>query len=162
METENNLSQVRQKIADLPGAIMYSINQHGIKLPSDNIDFVRIDDDAQLWFISHFPPKILKECNQVFPARLHFFRNGTDVSLEISGKATIMSNISDTELYAPQDMKAKKSVLIKMTMNIIQYTESYIVPVKSKLHLLVERGYRWLVKHLALDVTHSSSLEKSH
>jgi len=162
MKTDNTLSVIRQKIEDLPNVVMYSMNQHGVKFPSDIIDFVRIDDDDQLWFISHLSNRLLNECDQIFPVRLHFFKKDIDHFVEISGRATIMSEISQPELFAPEDDKIKHPVLIKMTMNNIEYTELNIILPKSKLRLFAEWAYKWLVQHLSLDRHHGSTLEKSH
>ena len=162
MKMDNTLSVIRQKIEDLPNVVMYSMNQHGFKLPSDIINFVSLDEDGQLWFISYFPAQLLAQCDNVFPVRLHFFKRGNDAFMEISGKATIMSNISQPDLFAPEDAETKKSVLIKMTMNNVEYTEPLVKAGKSKLRLMMEQSYRWIVRQFAFHNHHNSSFGGSH
>ncbi len=162
MKTDNTLSIIRQKIEDLPNVVMYSMNQHGVKFPSDIIDFVRIDDDDQLWFISHLSNRLLNECDQTFPVRLHFFKKDIDDFVEISGRATIMSAISQPEIFAPEGDEIKHPVLIKMTMSNIEYTESVVVPIKSKFRLWAEQSYRWIIRHFTLHRQQGSSFGNSH
>jgi len=162
MKTDNTLSVIRQKIEDLPNVVMYSMNQHGFIFPSCSVNFISIDEDRQLWFLSQFSNKLLSECEQVFPARLHFYKKGFDAFVEVSGKAAIMSNTQSPELYVRKDVEAKKSVLIKMMISNIEYTESFVVPLKSKFRLWAEDAYKWIVRHFVLPKRHGSSLGGSH
>ncbi len=150
MKTDNTLSVIKQKIEDLPNVVMYSMNQHGFKFPSCTVNYISIDDDRQLWFLSQFSNRLLRECEQVFPARLHFFRKGFDAFVEVSGRAAIMSNIQTPEFFDRKGVETKKSVLIKMMINNIEYTEFVRTPVKSRFRLQMERGYKWLTSKFFL------------
>ena len=148
MTKDNNFSFIRGKIAELRTAVMYSMCTSLVKLPNDIVTFVSTDNEGHLWFLSHMPIQLLSECEQVFPVRLHFFRKGYDCHVEVSGKATIISNLSNQEFLSIANVADKKAVLIKMTMSNVEYTEPHAKP-KTPLQMIAERSYKWMLKLLA-------------
>lgn len=142
MTTDYNLQFIRQKIYTVRSAIMYSMSNELIKLPNCIVEAVKVDNEGQLWFICKPPGYQVDQCVSSFPARLHFYRKGTLFHIEVSGKATIMNDV-----YA--DNTKEKSLLIKMTMNSIEYTEPQEKR-KTKVDAMLEQGYKWLLRTIAL------------
>jgi hypothetical protein len=156
MVTDSNFRFISEKIAQLRTAVMYSMSNNLVKLPNDIVHYVNIDGDGQLWFLSHLPPQQLSECEKTFPARLHFFRKGYDFFVEVSGKATIVSDI-----HADDSME-KNAVLIKMTLQNIEYREPHAKREKTKMQLLVEKSYRWMLRNVGFSHSGESVLSKLH
>ncbi|MDZ4810691.1 MAG: hypothetical protein SGI96_20840 [Bacteroidota bacterium] len=155
---DTNLRFISEKIADLQTAVMYSMSNSLIKLPNDVVTFVKVDENGQLWFLSHLPCQSLKECEQVFPARLHFFRKGRNYFVEVSGKATVMSKVPSTSSFDTFSDKAKKAVLIKMTMSNIQYVEPGANHVKPKWKELAETTHTWMLRNITFRHPATSSI----
>ena len=151
--SDTNFQFISEKISQLRSAVMYSLSNSLVKLPNDIVTSVKIDEEGQLWFLSHSPFHYINECEQVFPVRLHFFRKGYDFFVEVSGKATIVENISSD---------SQNSVLIRMTMSNVQYTEPHAVKEKTKLQILAEKSYKWLLRNVGFQHTTSSVFGKIH
>jgi hypothetical protein len=142
MSTDHNLQFIREKIYTVRSAIMYSMSNELIKIPNCLVTAVKVDNDGQLWFICKPPGYELDQCEKSFPARLHFYRKGTVFHIEVSGKATIMNQV-----YT--DNRKEKNLLIKMTMSSVEYTEPQERK-KTKMESILEEGYKWLLRNVAI------------
>jgi hypothetical protein len=127
-----------------------------VRIPNDIVTYVNIDEDGQLWFLTHLPPQLLSECERVFPARLHFFRKGYDFFVEVSGSATIVSDLSTA------GANGNNSVLIKMAMRNIEYREPHARREKTKMQLMLEKSYKWMLRNIGFSHTGESVLSKLH
>jgi general stress protein 26 len=154
MSTDNNLQFIREKINTVKSAIMYSMSNELIKIPNCIVEAVEVDNEGQLWFICKPPVHQLDQCETSFPARLHFYRKGTFFHIEVSGKATIVNNV-----YT--DNSKEQSLLIKMTMSTVEYTEPQERK-RTKVETMLESGYRWLLRTIAIPHDQRSILSKMH
>jgi hypothetical protein len=161
MTTDNNLQFIREKIYQLRSAIMYSMSKGLVKIPNNIVTAIRVDDEGHLWFLAKRPAQYLSECEQCFPARLHFYRKGVNFFLEISGKATIVTNNSFNSNEDTTDTTYAKPVLIKMTMVNIEYAEAGEKK-KGRFEIWLEQGYKWLARHIALPRHSKPILAKLH
>ncbi|MBC7873919.1 MAG: pyridoxamine 5'-phosphate oxidase family protein [Ferruginibacter sp.] len=160
MANDNNLQFITEKIRQLRSAVMYSMSSSLVKLPNDIVTSVKVDEEGQLWFLSHSPAHLLKECEQVFPVRLHFFRKGYDFFVEVSGKATIVNTISTPGDLNTEGGKNKDAILIKMTMANIEYTEPHARKEKTKLQVAAEKSYKWMLRNIGFQHTEGSVFSK--
>jgi len=157
--TDSNLQFIREKIYQVRSAIMYSMSNEVVKMPNNIVTAVKVDDEGQLWFVSRHPAQNIDQCEESFPARLHFYRKGTSFFLVVSGKATIV-NKAFTAINEPgciEDNKKETPVLIKMTMLNIEYTEPAAQREKNKLEIFLENSYKWLLHTVAFH-RHSKSV----
>ncbi|HYC40400.1 MAG TPA: hypothetical protein VEB63_07905 [Chitinophagaceae bacterium] len=157
MTADRNLQFIRDKIYQLRSAIMYSMSNGLVKIPNNIVTAIRVDDEGHLWFLAKRPSQLLSECEQTFPARLHFYRKGVSFYLEISGKASIVSN----EGPDTTDTTYEKPVLIKMTMVNIEYVEAPERK-KNRFEIWLEQGYKWLARHVAFPRQSKPVLAKLH
>jgi hypothetical protein len=155
MVTDNNFRFICDKISELRTAVMYSMSNGLVRLPNDIVTYVNVDEEGQLWFLSHLPPQLLSECEREFPARLHFFRKGYDYFVEVSGKAVIVSDICSAG-----ENKENNAVLIKMEMHNVEYREPHAPREKTKIQLMVEKSYRWMLKNIGFSHSSDSVLRK--
>jgi hypothetical protein len=144
MATDNNLQFIKGKITQLRTAVMYSMSNSISRLPNDIITAIRVDDNGYLWFLCRGPHPSMQEYEQNFPARLSFFRKGYDFFVEVSGKATIVNNNYTGE------KDGQHTLLVKMSMVNIEYTEPHARRPRSKVKLLLEHGYKWLLRNAAI------------
>ena len=156
MATDMNLQFIREKISQIRTAVMYSMSNSLTRLPNDIVTAVRVDDEGHLWFVCRGPlPFMKEEVEKVFPARLCFYRKGVDYFVEVSGKATIVNtNYSENA--------DEKSLLVKMNMMNIEYTEPNARKPKNKLELILESGYKWFLRTAAINRGSESVLAKLH
>jgi hypothetical protein len=149
MTTDSNLTGIREKIYKLRTAIMYSMSNEVCKLPNSIVTVLQVDDAGQLWFICKRPFQKVGEYEHSFPVRLHFYRKGVFFHLEVSGKATIVDKAQSD--YLPYEVSAEGQViLIRMAMNTIEHTEPFGKKERSRLELLVEKGYKWMLRSITL------------
>lgn len=142
MTTDTNLQFIREKIYTVRSAIMYSMSNELIKLPNCIVEAVKVDNEGHLWFICKPPVHQVDQCETSFPARLHFYRKGTQFHIEVSGKATIVNHVHS-------DNSTEKNLLVKMTMNTVEYTEPQERR-KTKVEAILENGYKWLLRTVAV------------
>lgn len=149
MTTDPNLNEVREKIYRLRTAIMYSMCDEVYKLPNSIVTVVQVDDEGQLWFICQKPLHNIAEYKHSFPVRLHFYHKGIFFYMEISGKATIIEEDYSGDLPG-EAATVEDPMLIKVAMDLIEYTELYGKKAKSRLEAFIEKGYNWMLCHIAL------------
>jgi general stress protein 26 len=155
---DSNLQFIREKIYQLRSAIMYSMSNELVKIPNSIVTAVKVDEEGQLWFVSKSHLQNLAQCEQSFPVRLHFFRKGTNFFVVVSGKAFIVNN-ADAQLNSHGTLgdDQEKSILIKMSMNDIEYTEPEARREKNKLEIFLENSFNWLLHTIAFH-RHSKSV----
>ena len=162
MITDTNLRFISEKIRELRTAVMYSMSDSPVKLPNDVVTFVKVDDEGQLWFLSHLPVQSLKGYEKHFPVRLHFFRKGRNFFVEVSGKATIVNKIATSNSFESQDIIIPNAVLIKMAMSNIEYVEPHTAPTKPKWQELAQKTYQWMLGSKSFQHGKSSAFGNLH
>lgn len=162
--TDANLRFIREKIYETRNAVMYSMSNELVKIPNNIVTVLRVDDNGELWFFCTPPSFKIEECECVFPARLHFYKKGKFFHLEVSGRATIVNNEFHCVLPAEyrQEEKREKPVLIKMSMTNVEYTSAAERREKNRLETMLENGYRWLLRNVALAREEKSVFSKLH
>jgi hypothetical protein len=156
MTTDLNLQFIREKINQLRTAVMYSMSNSINRLPNDVVTAIKVDEEGQLWFLCRGPHPAVKDFEETFPARLSFFRKGFDFFVEVSGKAVVVNNnYTDAK-------DGQKTLLVKMDMLNIEYTEPHARKPKSKVEVMLENGYKWLLRTASISRGHDSVLAKLH
>jgi len=155
MTMDNNLQFIREKIYEIKTAVMYSMSNGVVRLPNSIVSVVKVDEEAQLWFLCTPPVRQLDAAECVFPARLHFYRKGKFFHVEVSGKATIMNN--ESGLY-----NSDKPLLIKMNMTNVEYNESQERKAKGKIESFLGETYKWILRTIAIPRHEKSVLSKLH
>lgn len=160
MASDNNLQFIREKIYEIRNAFMYSMSNGLVKIPNNVVSVVKIDEEGQLWFVCTAPAQRVEECEAVFPARLLFYKKGKFFHIEVSGKATIVKD-TDCNLTAGAEAAAQP-VLIKMSMMNVEYTSTAENREKGKLEVMLENGYKWMLRNLAIPRHEKSVFSKLH
>lgn len=152
MAHDINLQFIRERISELKNAIMYNNSQDVLRVPNNIAEAVEVDKEGILWFTIKRPSGYMQQCDQIFPARLHFYRKGYFYHIEVSGKATVVNYVySNTK----EDI-----VLLRMDMNEVEYTEPHAVREKSFVEKYATRAYNWLARTFSFDHRESSVFPK--
>lgn len=148
MRNDPNLQFIREKIYDIRSAIMYSMSNDLVKLPNNIVTAVKVDNDGNLWFTCKRPAEYIDQCEATFPVRLHFYRKGAVCHIEVSGKATIVNEDRNAPFITTTN-GSEKPLLVKMSMNTVEYTQPQEKK-KNKFEIILEQGYRWLLRTVAV------------
>lgn len=151
MYPDTNLQFIKDKIYQVRTAIMYSMSNELVRIPNSLVEAVDIDEQGQLWFTCKPPVHPIEACEQTFPVRLHFYKKGSAYHMEVSGRATVINNEYTT--YFAADAEGRKPLLLKMTMQQVEYTEPQEKR-KTKMEAWLEHGYKWFLRTAA--VSHSN------
>ena len=152
MRNDPNLQFIREKISQLGSAIMYNNSQEVIKVPNNLVNAIKVDDEGRLWFTGKKPTAHLEECEQNFPARLHFYRKGLFFYMEVSGKATVVN-------YSYEDA-GEDAVLMKMSLNSIEYNEPEGEKDKNIVEKYITNAYNWILRTVAVNHREPSAFPK--
>ena len=147
MRNDPNLQFIREKIYHVRSAIMYSMSNDLVRLPNNIVTALRVDNEGNLWFTCSRPSGYVDQCEKTFPARLHFHRKGASFHIEVSGKATIINRDVDGQFITANGKESP--ILIRMSMNTIEYSEP-VERKKNRVEMILEQGYRWLLRTVAI------------
>lgn len=153
---DTNLEFIRKKIYELNTALMYSMGNEPVRTPNGVVTAQQVDHEGNLWFSFRSAVPCLNEYEECFPVRLNFFRKGLPFYMEVSGKATVIKNAEEKRQYLRGDSQA---VLMKMNMMYIEYAEP-VVKRKTRLDILAENLYNWLMRVTAIPKSATSVLAK--
>ncbi|RYY62314.1 MAG: hypothetical protein EOO05_03325 [Chitinophagaceae bacterium] len=156
MVTDTNLQFIKEKISQIRTAIMYNMSNELVRLPNSVVESVNVDDQGHVWFVCKPPVQGIEHIEHHFPVRLHFYKKGTGCRLEVSGKATIITN--EYTSYFASDENGVRPLLLKMDMLHVEYTEPQEKR-KTKMELWLETGYKWFLR--TASVQHQSKPDLS-
>jgi hypothetical protein len=130
METQLFL---REKIKNLGSAIFFNQSDAVLKLPSSIVRITHVDEYGYLWFFMQKPPQLLTEFEREFPVKLDFFRKGISYSLQVLGKAHMVSDPEEVAVVttnieeiaaAAESLDFSKMILIKVKMTRADYFDN--------------------------------------
>jgi len=121
MTTNINYQSIENKLGELKTAVMYSMSNSIKKLPNDVVGFYKVDEEGKIWFTAHKPKGWIRNYDYCFPAKLFFYRKNVDFYMEIDGTVVFASK---DEVMNCKDELTEKSLLLKITPKVIEYTET--------------------------------------
>ncbi len=141
---------LRDKIQTLRTARFVNLSDAVLKLPSNVIETITVDDAGQIWFFISQPWQHLSEFENGFPASLNFYRKGMRFRLSVHGKACMISD--PEEIYGlksviPEvsEMSQEGLVLIKLKMQVVDYYEWKNRREPGLLDRLANYAKRWVL-----------------
>lgn len=129
MANHQQLNFLREKIQEIGSAIFYNQSDSVVKLPTSIVSSLKTDEYGYVWFFVQKPKQSLRFFEQEFPARLDFFRKGSNCFLQISGKGYVVSDPEEINAYTtlPEEkavLLSDTSVLVKVKILKAEYFES--------------------------------------
>ncbi len=150
MNSDTNLKFIRERIYEIRSALIYSMSNSLIKLPTSIVTALNVDEDGQIWFLISRPLRHLNEQENEFPAKLQFYRKGKPFYMHVTGAAQIVNS----EFMVNKLIEAKQNIkdvamghlaLMKMKINGVDYYEN--IPekkAKNPVQSLLRQFYQWL------------------
>ncbi|MES1214563.1 MAG: pyridoxamine 5'-phosphate oxidase family protein [Bacteroidota bacterium] len=153
MTNENNFPFIKERIAEIGSAIIYSMSNELITVPATIINILKIDDDGQLWFFINRPSRVMHDAEKKFPARLQFYRKGKPFYLKVSGCAGIdedpdMFNQLSDDIKTNESSEAKQNmILVKLKITRVEYHEQkQLQPNRGIFQKALQYVYAYLFK----------------
>lgn len=143
MVTDTNLRFISEKITRIRTAIMYTMSNEVLHFPNSLVEAVNVDETGQVWFVCKPPAQGIEHIEHSFPVRLHFYKKGSGCHLEVSGRATIVTN--EYTSYFATDENGVRPLLLRMDMQHVEYSEPQEKK-RSKMESWLETGYRWFLR----------------
>jgi hypothetical protein len=128
MIQDNNLEFIRTRIYDIRTALLYSLSDDIIKLPTSLISVLKVDDKGQIWFLMNRPQQAMEKDEQKFPARLQFYRKGKPFYMQVTGRACLVENMAGlNHLFSiPRTLRKAAShnlIVVRLKMDSVEYHE---------------------------------------
>ena len=82
---DKSLEIIKEKIETIGSAIMYSTSDTVLKLPTQIVNTLHIDELGNLWFLIPRPAQHVALFDRIFPVKLSYFKKGVNTSLSING-----------------------------------------------------------------------------
>jgi general stress protein 26 len=129
MSQENNLAFIKERISEIRSALLYSMSDELIRIPTSIISILRIDDEGQLWFFVKRPPQLMHDAEKKFPAKLQFYRKGRPFYLMVSGCAGIdesndlIDKFTDDMEKGSSSLAMQNMMLVKLKITKAEYHE---------------------------------------
>ena len=125
MVNENNLGFIKDRIGEIRSAILHSMSNELIKIPSSIITVLRADENGHLWFFIKKPVQVMFDHEKSFPVRLQFYRKGKPFYIHVTGYAEVSDNneVINEFTNLEKDIAMQNLMLIKLKMTKIEYHE---------------------------------------
>ena len=143
---------LKEKIQDIGSAIFFNLSDAVLKLPTSIITTLKVDEFGYVWFFVERPKQQLNEFEKEFPVRMDYFRKGKDYSLQIMGKAWIVTDPEELAMAIDlsEDIKQKalsQLVLIKVKMVKADIFENITGQKTSWLQNALTTLQEWIFPH---------------
>lgn len=130
MTPNQQLQFLQEKIKDINSAIFFNLSDAVLKFPTTLVSTLKVDDYGYVWFFVKKPKQNIKEFETEFPVRLDYFKKGTEYFLQIMGKAKVITDPEEvnifmaTEEVSEQDVEDCVLVKVKMMKADFQQTQT--------------------------------------
>lgn len=123
-ETQTGL--LKSKIMELQSALLFTESSSIVKLPTHVISDVSIDEDGSIWFVIPKPAQHIDAFDKEMPAKLDFFKKGTDFFVKVRGTVSFVTDAAETDnntaLTAEMQERVKEGYMIAMKV-LVQDSE---------------------------------------
>ena len=151
MSNEKIIRFISSKIVDTKVAILHCHSNNVLKVPNTVINTLQVDDTGNIWFYIKRPIQLIHQFEQEFPVALHYFKKGNGYSLNIMGKAHLVTEPDEIliceDLAIPfQQNDLKDHVLVKVKIMKADY-QNYRQPTANLLQQLkdgVRSYFNWI------------------
>ena len=94
------MQTLKSKIMELQSALFFNESKSIVKLPTHVISDVELDSEGSIWFVIPKPSMHIEAYDKEIPAKLDFFKKGTDFFVKVRGTAFLQTEIKGELLSA--------------------------------------------------------------
>jgi hypothetical protein len=87
---------LKSKIMELQSALFFTESKSIVKLPTHVISDVELDNEGSIWFVIPKPAMHIEAYDKEIPAKLDFFKKGTDFFVKVRGTAFLQAEPSES------------------------------------------------------------------
>lgn len=88
---------LKEKIQELQSALFLTDSDSLVKMPTHVISAAEADNDGHIWFIIPKPSQHVTAFEEMFSAKLDFFKKGKGFYLKVQGMASIVADKKEVE-----------------------------------------------------------------
>ena len=114
---------LKSKIMELQSALFFTESNSIVKLPTHVISDVELDNEGSIWFMIPKPAMQIEAYDKEIPAKLDFFKKGTDFFVKVRGTAFLQATPAE-ELSAGMRQRMEDADVIVVK---VQVQESELV-----------------------------------
>ncbi|MDH7464264.1 hypothetical protein QEG73_23405 [Chitinophagaceae bacterium 26-R-25] len=125
---DKSLEIIKDKIENIGSAIMYSMPDTVLKLPTQIVNTLCIDDLGHVWFLVPKPVQHVALFDRIFPVKLSYFKKGINTSLSINGLGEMILDpeVINTVTCIDDELREKahdKSMLVRVKIEGVEMFE---------------------------------------
>lgn len=128
---------LKSQIMELQSALFFTESSSLVKLPTHVISETEMDAEGQIWFVIPKPAQHIEAFDKEIPAKLDYFKKGTDFFVKVTGTAYLITDAAEIEsndsLSADLVAKMKNDQLIavKVKIQVSELIDNTPKPTKS-------------------------------
>ena len=134
---ESQTQILKSKIIELQSALLFTESSSIVKLPTHVISEVEIDEEEQIWFVIPKPVQHLDAFDKEIPAKLDFFKKGTDFFVKVTGTAYIITDQEEIDYHPTlsaemkERMKGERVIAMKVRIQDSELVDNSPKPTQS-------------------------------
>jgi len=105
---------------ELQSALFFNESKSIVKLPTHVISDVELDSEGSIWFVIPKPPMHIEAYDKEIPAKLDFFKKGTDFFVKVRGTAFLQTEISGELVSAEMHERLASADVILVKVQVLE------------------------------------------
>src|SRR6185312_11899173 len=114
------MQTLKTKITELQSALFFNESKSIVKLPTHVISYVELDSEGSIWFVIPKPPMHIEAYDKEIPAKLDFFKKGTDFFVKVRGTAFLQTEISGELVSAEMHERLASADVILVKVQVLE------------------------------------------
>jgi general stress protein 26 len=134
---ETQAQILKDKMIELQSALFFNESSSIIKLPTHVIAEIEIDEEEQIWFVIPKPMQHIDAFDKEIPAKLDFFKKGTEFFVKVSGTAYIITDREEIEYHPTlsaemkERMKGERVIAMKVRIQDAELIDNSPKPTQN-------------------------------
>lgn len=126
---DEHLVFLKDKINEIKIALFKSETDFELQLPNNIIQTLSVEDDGTLWFFTTCNGCHARFMDKSFYAYLSYYKKDTGCRLQLSGKAIIVNDYTESSFPAENDFSKDNytTVLVKMKIMQAEFHENKMI-----------------------------------
>ena len=114
------MQTLKSKIMELQSALFFNESKSIVKLPTHVISDVELDNEGSIWFVIPRPSMHIEAFDKEIPAKLDFFKKGTEFFVKVRGTAFLQAEINGETLSAEMRDRMTNADVILVKVQVLE------------------------------------------